>query len=122
MAGVINQNDLLPASMVSLVRHPRGSVRDALGEVKVKAVMKPATTISPDTSIHEGARTMVEHENRMLARHRWRKTRGSRQSHGLVEGTGKEMNLPDDDSYLSRGGKYAGGKPHDQGTCDRGVG
>ena len=66
MAGVINQNDLLPASMVSLVRHPRGSVRDALGEVKVKAVMKPATTISPDTSIHEGARTMVEHENECL--------------------------------------------------------
>lgn len=66
VAGVINQNDLLPASMVSLVRHPRGSVRDALGEVKVKAVMKPATTISPDTSIHEGARTMVEHENECL--------------------------------------------------------
>jgi len=60
VAGVINQNDLLHASMVSVVRHPRDSVRDALGEVKVQDVMKPATTISPDTSVHEGARIMVE--------------------------------------------------------------
>jgi acetoin utilization protein AcuB len=60
VAGVINQNDLLHASMMSVVRHPRDPVRDALGEVKVKDVMKQATTIPPDASIHEGARVMVE--------------------------------------------------------------
>lgn len=60
VAGVINQDDLLHASMVSVVRHPRDPVRDLLGEVKIKTVMKPATTISPDASIHEGARIMVE--------------------------------------------------------------
>jgi CBS domain-containing protein len=37
-----------------------------LGELKVNAVMKPATTISPDTSIHEGARIIVERGNECL--------------------------------------------------------
>jgi acetoin utilization protein AcuB len=62
VAGVINQNDLLHASMVSLVRHRQDAVRDALGEVKVKAVMKPATMVSSDMSINEAARIMVERE------------------------------------------------------------
>jgi CBS domain-containing protein len=62
VAGVINQNDLLHASMVSLVRHPRDPVRDALGDVKVNTVMKPATMVSSDTSIYEAAKIMVERE------------------------------------------------------------
>ena len=60
VAGVVNQNDLLHASMVSLVRHRQDAVRDALGEVKVKAVMKPATMVSSDTSIDDAAEILVE--------------------------------------------------------------
>ena len=62
VAGVINQNDLLHASMVSLVRHRQDAVRDALGEVKVKAVMKPATMVSSDTSIDDAAEILVERD------------------------------------------------------------
>jgi CBS domain-containing membrane protein len=62
VAGVIDQNDLLHASMVSLVRHPREPVRDSLGEVKVSAVMKPATLVSSDTLIYEAAKIMVERD------------------------------------------------------------
>ena len=62
VAGVIDQNDLLHASMGSLVRHPGYPVRDSLGEVKVSAVMKPATMVSSDTSIYEAAQIMVEQD------------------------------------------------------------
>ena len=62
VAGVVNQNDLLHASMVSLVRHRQDAVRDALGEVKVKAVMKPATMVSSDTSIDDAAEILVERD------------------------------------------------------------
>jgi acetoin utilization protein AcuB len=62
VAGVIEQNDLLHASMVSLVRHRQDAVRDALGEVKVKAVMKPATMVSSDTSIDDAAEILVERD------------------------------------------------------------
>jgi CBS domain-containing protein len=48
--------------MVSLVRHRQDAVRDALGEVKVKAVMKPATMVSSDTSIDDAAEILVERD------------------------------------------------------------
>ena len=62
VAGVVNQSELLHASMVSLVRHRQDAVRDALGEVKVKAVMKPATMVSSDTSIDDAAEILVERD------------------------------------------------------------
>jgi CBS domain-containing protein len=60
LAGIVNQDDLLHASMASLVRHPNDSPREALGSVVVKEIMKPAITISPDTPIRAAAKTMVE--------------------------------------------------------------
>jgi CBS domain-containing protein len=61
VAGVINQSDLLHASMASLIRHPQDSPRTALATVVVKDVMKPATTISPEVSVRRAAEIMVEH-------------------------------------------------------------
>ena len=60
VVGVINESDLLHASMRSLIRHPEGSPRAALGEVRVREVMKPAPTVSADSSIYDAARVMVE--------------------------------------------------------------
>jgi CBS domain-containing protein len=60
LAGVIDQAELLHASMASLVRQRGESSRDALGTVLVKDVMKPAITATPDTLIHEAAQIMVE--------------------------------------------------------------
>lgn len=60
VVGVINESDLLHASMLSLIRHPKGSPRAALGEVKVRDVMKPATTVTSNTSIYDAAQLMVE--------------------------------------------------------------
>ena len=60
VAGIVNQDDLLHASMASLVQHPKDSPREALGSVVVKDIMKPAITISPDTPIRDAAKTMVE--------------------------------------------------------------
>jgi acetoin utilization protein AcuB len=60
LVGVIDQTDLLHASMASLVRQREESSRDALGSVLVKDVMKPATTATPDTLVHEAAQIMVE--------------------------------------------------------------
>ena len=48
----------LADDLMNLTRVSHFPVLD--GEVKVQDVMKPATTISPDTSVHEGARIMVE--------------------------------------------------------------
>ena len=50
VAGIVNQDDLLHASMASLARHPNDSPREALGAVVVKDIMKTAITISPDTA------------------------------------------------------------------------
>ncbi|HSK30454.1 MAG TPA: CBS domain-containing protein, partial [Candidatus Limnocylindria bacterium] len=36
--------------------------RQALGAVAIKQVMKPAVTVSADTTIHEAARMIVERE------------------------------------------------------------
>ena len=60
VAGIVNQDDLLHASMASLVRHPENSPREVLGAVVVKDIMKPATVIGPDTPIRAAAKIMVE--------------------------------------------------------------
>ena len=60
VAGIVNHDDLLHASMASLVRHRKESLRDVLGSVAIKDVVKPATTVSPDLSIRAAAATMVE--------------------------------------------------------------
>jgi acetoin utilization protein AcuB len=62
VAGVINQNDLLHASTVALLRRPGDPPRDVLGEVKMRAVMKRATLVSSNTSIYEAAKIMVERD------------------------------------------------------------
>lgn len=60
LVGVIDQDDLLHASMASMVRRPKDKVRDALGAVAIKDFMKAATTVAPDTSIYDAASTMVD--------------------------------------------------------------
>jgi CBS domain-containing membrane protein len=60
LVGIINQNDLLHASMASFIRHPKDSPRAALGAVAVRDVMKSATTVAAETSLHEAARIMVD--------------------------------------------------------------
>jgi len=60
LAGVIDQSDLLHASMSSLIRHREDSPRAALGAVVVKDIMKPAHTIAPDATIYRAAEIMVE--------------------------------------------------------------
>lgn len=60
IVGVIDESDLLHASMLSLIRHPKDSPRAALGEVKVRDVMKAATTVTADCSIYDAAQLMVE--------------------------------------------------------------
>jgi len=60
VAGILNHDDLLHASMLSLVRHPENSPREVLGAVVVKDIMKPATVISPDMAIRAAAKIMVE--------------------------------------------------------------
>jgi CBS domain-containing protein len=60
LVGVLNQSDLLHASMASLIHHRKDAPRAALGAVAVKDVMKPADTVSPDVSIYRAAETMVE--------------------------------------------------------------
>jgi CBS domain-containing protein len=60
LVGVIDQDDLLHASMASLVRHPRDKVRAALGTVAVKDFMKAAITVARETSIYDAASMMVD--------------------------------------------------------------
>lgn len=60
VAGIVDQVDLLHASMASLMKHPNNSPREALAAVAVREVMKPARTVSPDTSVFAAARDMVE--------------------------------------------------------------
>jgi len=59
LAGIINQDDLLHASMAALVRQPKKTLRKVLGAA-VKEIMKPATTIPGDAPIHDAAEIMVE--------------------------------------------------------------
>lgn len=60
VAGIVNQDDLLHASMASLVRHPENSPREVLGAVVVKDIMKPATVIGPEMPIRAAAKIMLE--------------------------------------------------------------
>jgi len=60
VVGLVNQTDLLHASMRSLARHPKNTLRHALGMVAVKDVMKPANTVSVATSIQDAAGLLVE--------------------------------------------------------------
>ena len=60
LAGVVDQDDLLHASMAALVRQPKRTLRKVLGAVAVKDVMKAATTIASDASIHDAAEIMVD--------------------------------------------------------------
>ncbi len=60
LAGIVNQDDLLHASMAAFVRQPKRSLRKVLGSVAVKDVMKPATTIASDASVHDAAEIIVE--------------------------------------------------------------
>jgi CBS domain-containing protein len=62
LVGVVNQVDLLYASMASLRRRPKNSLREALGAIAVKDVMKQVTTVTKDTTIRDAARTMVERD------------------------------------------------------------
>jgi CBS domain-containing membrane protein len=62
LVGVVNQVDLLYASMASLRRRPKNSLREALGAIVVKDVMKQVTTVTKDTTIRDAARTMVERD------------------------------------------------------------
>lgn len=60
LVGVLNQSDLLHASMASLIRHRDEAPRAALGRVVVKDVMKPPDTIGPEVSIHQAAEVVVD--------------------------------------------------------------
>lgn len=60
VVGIVNQEDLLHASMASLLRHRKDRLRASLGAVAVKSVMKAAVLVSPDTAISDAARTVVE--------------------------------------------------------------
>lgn len=60
VVGLVNQTDLLHASMRSLAGHPEDTPRGALGMVTVQEVMKPATMVAADTSIQDAAQLMVE--------------------------------------------------------------
>jgi CBS domain-containing membrane protein len=66
LVGVLNQADLLHASMRSLVRHPGDSLRRTLGTVAVRDIMKPATTIGCDASLEEAASMMVDKQTDCL--------------------------------------------------------
>jgi acetoin utilization protein AcuB len=60
LVGIIDQDDLLHASMASLVRHPQDKVRAALGAVAIKDFMKAAIKVARETSIYDAARLMVD--------------------------------------------------------------
>ena len=62
LAGIVDQVDLLHASMASLMKNPKTSPREALGAVAVKDVMKPAHTVAASTSVIAAARCMIEHD------------------------------------------------------------
>ena len=94
VAGVVNQNDLLHASMVSLVRHRQDAVRDALGEVKVKAVMKPATMVSSDTSIDDAAEILVERDLECLLVLKEEKLAGLVSRRDLLREIAKKLFVP----------------------------
>jgi CBS domain-containing membrane protein len=60
VVGIVDQYDLLRASMATLTRHPQDTPRAALATIAVKDVMKPPTIIAPETSIRDAAEFMLE--------------------------------------------------------------
>lgn len=60
IAGIVDQADLLHASMLSLINHPRKALRDTLGTIAVKDFVKPAVKVAPTQSVQAAARAMVE--------------------------------------------------------------
>ncbi len=66
VVGVLDQADLLHASMRSLVQHSGESLRYTLGTVAVRDIMKPATTIGCDASLEEAACLMVKKQTDCL--------------------------------------------------------
>jgi CBS domain-containing membrane protein len=66
LVGMLNQADLLHASMRSLINHPGDTPRQALGTVAVRDIVKPATTINCDAPIEEAALVMLEREAECL--------------------------------------------------------
>jgi CBS domain-containing membrane protein len=66
LVGVLDQADLLHASMRSLINHPGEAPRHALGTVAVRDIVKPATTIGCDAPIEQAALMMVENETECL--------------------------------------------------------
>ena len=61
LVGVVSQRGLFRASLTAIIKNKKISARTVLGTVAVKDAMNvPATTISPDASIREAARIMVE--------------------------------------------------------------
>ena len=66
LVGVLDQADLLHASMRSLVQHPSDSPRRVLGTVAVRDIMKLATTIRCDASLEEAAWLMVDKQTDCL--------------------------------------------------------
>ena len=63
LVGVVSQRGLFRASLTAIIKNKnrKRSARTVLGTVAVKDAMnEPATTISPDASIREAARIMVE--------------------------------------------------------------
>ena len=61
VVGVVSQRDLFRASLGSVMKYGEKAERSFLDTVAVKEVMSgPPMTISPDVSIKEAARLMVE--------------------------------------------------------------
>jgi len=60
VVGLVDQTDLLHASMRSLAGHPEDTPRGALGMATVREVMKPATKVSMETTIQDAAQLMVD--------------------------------------------------------------
>jgi len=61
LVGVVSQRDLFHASLGSVMKYGEKAQSAFLGTIRAKEVMShPSTTISPDASIKEAARLMVE--------------------------------------------------------------
>lgn len=61
LVGVVSQRDLFHASLGSVMKYGEKAQRAYLGTIRAKEIMShPPTTISPDASIKEAARLIVE--------------------------------------------------------------
>jgi CBS domain-containing protein len=60
LVGILDESDLLHASMRSIIHRARSAPRHALGTIFVKDVLRPATTIGSSASVREAAQLMLE--------------------------------------------------------------